>query len=131
MACLEQSTFTESPLVLWLLVHSPACLFTLVQSVEEDGNISVYSCFSGSYQGHVSVIVERPTNIYRMSFSNPPSVGRRKRASRDRLFRAAWRTQAKSGGPFSKLKRCLKGDYNWLCFPENGMQEINASEKML
>lgn len=55
--------------------HSAAPPACLISYIEEDGNISVSSCFRDSYQGHVRVIMERPTNIYRMLFSNPLSVG--------------------------------------------------------
>lgn len=55
--------------------HSAALPVCLISYIEEDGNISVSSCFSNSYQGHVRVIVERPTNIYQKLFSNPLRVG--------------------------------------------------------
>lgn len=73
MACLEVS---RSLTQLWACGSHPAALpVCLISYIEEDGNISVSSCFRDSYQGHVRVIVERPTNIYRMLFSNPLSVG--------------------------------------------------------
>lgn len=71
MSCLENSTFSESSCGSYSAVH-PVCLLS---SIEEDGNISVYSCFSDSYQGHVSVIMERPINVYQTFFSNPLKDG--------------------------------------------------------